>query len=376
VRMPWLHLDGSGEVDAEVRIEHGQLAPGSRVRVPRLNARIDVLDNHIEGEAHADVRVEAGTDDRSQTRLALIVDRFRIAPKNAPDQVHARGHDLHLDVEARGPLACLLPMHAAENAAKPRCDVQPGGPATLHAQLRFEQAEVPELAAYARYLPGEGVRLLGGNGRLSGELHLDGTGEVGHGRLDLAASAARLAIAYLELEGNLQLHTKLQRVDLRRHEFELDGTRLRLERVRALDGARMLGRDWWLDAIIEHGRLRWGQPLTVDASVQAAARDVSLVLDLFARRGHYPRWALRLVDAGRAQLHGRGRLDEAGVRLDPLHAHNERFDVRARLAIRDREPSGDLLFGWGRLQAGLELVGGERRWHLLGAREWFERDGR
>lgn len=377
VRAPWLHLDGAGEVDADLRIEAGSLAAGSRLQVPALSARLDVLDNHIEGTAHADARIEADGHGGTRTDLDLVIERFEMAPVAAPDQVQVRGRDLRLTVQSDGALACLWPRGNDDDNGNAPCPAagMVGKAPPLHAHLRFDEAEVPALTAYNRYLPAGGLRLLGGSGRLSGDLHLDTAGEVGNGTLVLAGRGARMAIADLELSGDLRLDARLQRADLEQRSFDLSGTRLRLDRVQAVDGERMLGRDWWLDAQLQQGTVQWQQPLAVDAQVQARARDVGLLLGLFAQRSHYPRWALRLLDAGQAQVEGRLRLVGDELFLQPLHAHNDRFDVRARLRVRERKPSGDLLLGWGRLKAGLELANGERNWHLRGAQTWFDARG-
>ncbi len=370
VRAPWLHLHGSGKVEADVRIEQGGLAAGSWLRVPALSARIDVLDNQIEGQARADARIESSPDGTPMTRLAVVVERFKIAAKDVPDQVQVRGGDLHLDIDASGPLTCLWPLD--EQVAEGGSCSGPATARSLRAHLRFNGAEVPELGVYNRYLPPDGVRLLGGQGRLSSDLHIDLAGEVGHGRIALNASAAQLAIADLELQGDVALETRLQGADLEQRSFDLDGSTLRLDNVRALDGERMLGSGWWLHARLDRGRLQWRRPLQIDAQVQARARDIALLLDLFAQRKHYPRWALRLLDAGEARLNSRVRMNGSTLRLEPLHAENDRFDVRARLAISGRKPTGDLLLGWGHLHAGLELAAGERHWQLRRPSEWFD----
>ncbi len=52
--------------------------------------------------------------------------------------------------------------------------------------------------------------------------------------------------------------------------------------------------------------------------------------------------------------------------------YNDRFDVMARLRLRDKRPAGDLYARWGALSVGAELVDGRKHYHVVGARKWFD----
>lgn len=350
LRAPWLKLDGAGEVQARLQVADGQLAPGSELEVPALATRIDLLDNRIVGSAHAKARIVDGDGGR-RMELALAVDRFAMFPQDSPAQAYVEGRDLRLDLAASGELATL---HDA-----------------LTGHLRFSDAQVPDLSVYNRYLTGASVRLLGGRGTLAGDLRIDADGEIGPGRLQLAAVDAGLRLGEIEIAGDLDVDTRLQRAQLERRRFTLDGSTLRLSRVRAVDRERAAGADWWARLELVRGELDWGHPLALDARLQASARDVSLLLGLFGPLREFPRWTLRLADAGEARLEGRVRMADGAVALDPIRAGNERFDVQLRLRLAEHAPQGDLLLAMGRLRAGLELAGGKRRWHLRRASDWF-----
>lgn len=350
-RAPWLNLEGAGRVGAKLQLEQGQLAAGSTLTVPEVEARIDVLDNRFAGSARAQGRIE-GEGAQRRTRLELVVERFQMSPVAALSEIGVRGRNLRLDVAASGELATMGD--------------------SLQARLRFDDASVPDLRFYNRYLPGRGLRFLAGQGRISGDLALDAAGEVAQGQLGISASGTRLAIGELDVSGDLALRTRLKRGDLAARRFVLEGTQLDLTRLRETGNERARDRDWWARATLPRGELVWGRPMHVDAQVDARARDVGLLLSLFAHKRDYPRWVFNLVDAGEAQLGTRLRMTGDALTLDPLHARNERFDVQARLRIADKQPQGDLLLGWGRLSLGLELAGGERDWHLRKAAEWFQ----
>lgn len=349
-RVPWLDMDGAGEIDAQVTIADGVLADGSRLEIPMVDVALDVLDNRITGAAHAVGRID-GEGDARRTRLSLTVDHFSMSPNDAPGEVHVRGNALELDLSADGALTRIRE--------------------SLGAHLRFADAEVPDLTVYNRYLPNKGMRFLSGHGHLGGDLHIDAAGEVGHGRFDVNARGARLAIGDLDVAGDLALVAQLRRADLASRRFDLDGSTIHLANVRASDSERAGDASWWARATLDRGHVVWGRPLTVDAQLSARAKNAALLLDLFARKRDYPRWVLGLVDAGEARVDGRVRMDGRALVLDPLHARNGRFDVKARLRLADHQPLGDLLIAWRRLSVALEIARGEKRWHLRKAAEWF-----
>jgi hypothetical protein len=109
-----------------------------------------------------------------------------------------------------------------------------------------------------------------------------------------------------------------------------------------------------------------------DADVQLDMRDVGFLLALYAQKRDFPQWIDRVVDAGETRMAGRVRWQDDQLVLDNLTASNERFDVLARLRMKDGRQDGSLYAKWGILSAALELNGGQRQWHLLGARKWYD----
>jgi len=58
--------------------------------------------------------------------------------------------------------------------------------------------------------------------------------------------------------------------------------------------------------------------------------------------------------------------------LAPFEVSNERFDVDARLRLHQKRLDGDLFARWGVLSLGVGLEDGEKQYHLVGARRWFD----
>src|SRR5690606_5563021 len=100
-------------------------------------------------------------------------------------------------------------------------------------------------------------------------------------------------------------------------------------------------------------------------------KDVGFLLAMFADRADYPAWIARVVDAGRVDADGRWLWRGDTLVLDRVHARNDRFEVDARMRLRDGDRRGDLYAKWGVLGVGVELQGESHKLHLRKAREWY-----
>ncbi|UYB51933.1 hypothetical protein OCJ37_18485 [Xanthomonas sp. AM6] len=349
VRKPWFRLAGGGDVSADLRLADGALQPGSRLDVPDVQAVADVMRVRIRGQAQAVGRI-VGSAARPRTQMNVRMHTFALTPVGEPKAVFVQGENLRLDLDGDGTLATLHD--------------------SLQARLRFDDARVPDLRAYNRYLPASQVRVLGGSGSLSGDLRLDAAGQVGAGNVRLQGRQAQLQAAGLALVGDLDLDAQLRRAQLHDKRFDLSGSTLRLQGVRYGDAPKQ--RDWWATLRVPRGRIAAEPARQADAQLQIQMRDAGPVLAVFAQRSDAPAWLLKLADAGQLDASGQLRWRKDALWLDRLSAENRRVSLRARLRVGDAGTQGDLYARWGVLGVGVALRGEQRQWHLLNAREWYE----
>lgn len=350
VRKPWLRLEGGGDASADLRLARGALLPGSRLDVPQVRAVAEVMRVRIAGQAQAVGRI-VGSRERPRAQLNVRMSQFALAPLAEPKAIFVQGRDLRLDLDGDAALSRLRE--------------------SLAVRLRFEQARVPDLRAYQRYLPRSQVRILGGSGWLGGDLSLDAAGEIGHGNLRLHGQQARLQAVGLDLLGDLDVDARLKRGDLQGKRFDLGGTTLDLRGVRYGEAAAQRG--WWATLRVPQGRIAAASAAQTQADANASIRmrDAGPLLALFAQRSDAPAWLLKLADAGQLDASGQLRWRKDGVWLDRLHARNERVSLQARLHVADAGAQGSLYARWGMLGAAVELKGEQRQWHLLGAQQWY-----
>jgi len=66
------------------------------------------------------------------------------------------------------------------------------------------------------------------------------------------------------------------------------------------------------------------------------------------------------------------RLAGKTLLLDNVDASNQRYDVKARLRLHDKQRSGSLYAKWGVLSCAVAVNNGQRNFHMIKAREWYE----
>jgi hypothetical protein len=347
----WLRLDGSGELVADLRLEQGRPVPGSHVELPQVAVAATVMDNHITGQGRVRAELAATEQGALQTRMSVHLDGYAIAGSSGV--AYAQGDDLQLDVVIDG-----VPARGAALGAT-----------TAH--LRFSGAQVPDLRVYNRFLS-EQMRIEGGRGTASAELSLDGAGGIGHGIVSVQGHDARMSMGGRKLEGDVALDARLRRADLQQRRFDLDGSQVRLRDVSFHDADGRSRTGWWAKVDLPSARIDMGAPTSVSGKVDARARDVGFLIDLFGSGRGYPRWMDRLVDSGEAHARGRVYWQADTLVLDAVHASNDRYEVLARLRLADDDRRGQLFARSGVLSAGVDLQNGQRDLHLIRARDWFD----
>jgi hypothetical protein len=349
---PWLSLDGAGDIDADVQVANGHLAAGSRIGVPEVEAVADVMGNRIRGRARADIRLQAGPSGELLPRLDAVMERFHIAAVEAPGKPYVQGRDLRLRLDAGARLDHLRQ--------------------SLKGQVSFTNASVPDLRVYNRYLPQSQLRFLGGSGRLSGDLMLDAAGDVGHGTLRVVGQQAQMTMAGMRLRGDVDIDLRLRRADLKRLSFVVDGSTVQLKNIGFQEPNGEARSGWWARIVLDRARLDIDHPLNAGGFANVTMKDVGFLLSLFSRKREYPAWIDRLIDAGSAQMRGRVQWRADTLILDGLKARNDRFDLHARLRLQGARKNGQLYAKWRALSLGLELNDDRRRFHLIGAKAWYD----
>lgn len=254
-------FDGDGTVLADLKIHDGKLDASSFVEVPHVAATASALGNRFAGDAQARITFEAAAEGELQPHLTAVMQKFEVAPAESPDRPYVHGTDLRIDAVAHGDQATL--------------------DGRVHARLWFNDARVPDLRAYNRYLPNSRLKFVGGAGRLSGDLAFDREGGVGSGTFRVVGQGVQLGVTDLAMLGDVEIDTRLRRADLESRSFNADGSRLSLKGVRVTSGDELLGADWWGDVVLDRARLDWDKPIALDGQLQVRMKDIAVLLALY-----------------------------------------------------------------------------------------------
>ncbi|HYM86865.1 MAG TPA: hypothetical protein VET30_09030, partial [Pseudoxanthomonas sp.] len=340
----WLRLDGQADVDAQLRLREGKLAAGSRANIPRAHLQADLFDTVLTSEAQATARVEG-----QRTTVDFLAREFQLAPKQALAEPYVQGNNLKLN------------LVASEDLSQFR--------RTLRAQLDFADARIPKLQAYNRNLPGNSLRFEGGSGTLGADLALDAEGRIQRGHVRLRGNQAQLLLGPSRITGDLDVDTRIRQSGPGPRDYRIEALELKLDQVRVSDPDAP---PWWAQLSLDRGTMQWQQPFRLQGDARVRMQDVSVLLTLFSERSAFPKWIGSLVDSGQAQATAQVALAGDTFTLDRLHASNDRIDLDARLRVADGRPNGALYTKWGVLGLGVDLQGGERKFHLKDAKGWYQ----
>jgi hypothetical protein len=357
-KAPWLKVQGQGGLDADLRLDHGRLAPGSRVTVSASPVQATIFDSLATGRGTVGVSVEPG---KAGPRTALRV-RFEqfgltdLGQKGRP--AYIRGHGLQI--------AAVTPAALDLTAAVPDFDTS----------LDLPDAEVPDLAVYNALIPEQtGLSILSSRGRVRMHLEASTATRRAQGSATLSSQAGKIQFQNLELQGNLTLRAPLVSRDLATRKFDLQGTRLEMDGVTYRDIAAESPAEaapWWMRAELDAGSLVWGAPLSLRGQGRVEMKNTGPLLTLFAQRSRFLRWFDDVLNVENVTARGALRLGNGVVEIESLQATGGPLELRSRMIFTKLRKRGDLYLRYGRLAAGIELRDGRRSLKLRHALEWFE----
>lgn len=348
----WLGLDGTGAVDANVMIERGVLAAGSRIAAEDASFTFDYLDFRAQGDGRLEGRVAAG-DDGPEAIIETRLSRFELRGRDAPTP-HARGADLTFRISS------------------PTVDLTELEP-TFSMALDLPPSEVTDLTFYNSYLPpGAGIEVLEGTATLAGHLELSTENGRGTGRVEFQGEQIRARFWDLDLTGDVTLTTHLANADVESRRFDLSGSRMALDRVSIGDEEDAKGKSWWARFELTEGNMRWANPLEMDVQCTAQVRDSRPIIALVAQKKPLLRWMKPILAVQDLDLAMGVQSDGTTLIVDDLLLTGKGLEVRADLNVVDKIPQGFVFLDRGPLSAGLELADGERDWKLRRPRRWYE----
>jgi len=357
-KTPWLAVQGQGGLTADVKLEHGRFAAGSRLSVSASPVRVTIFDSLATGTGNVGAAVEPSKTG-VRTSLRVRFQQFGLADLSQKGRpAYLRGRGLQISAVAPGALDLTAPA--------PDFD----------ASLDLPDAEVPDLAVYNALIPEEtGLSILSSPGRVRMRLQASTATHQAQGSATLTSDAARIQFQNLELGGRLKLYAPLVSPDLVGRRFNLKGLRLEMDGASYHDvqgEAPAEASPWWMRAELDAGSLVWGAPLSLRGQGRIDMKSSGPLLLLFAQRSRFLRWFDDALNVENVTARGVLRLGNGEVEVESLQATGGPMEVRTRMIFSKVRRRGDLYVRYGRLAAGIELRDGQRSFKLRKALEWFE----
>lgn len=349
---PWLarwkgmEASGKGWLDANIRLQDGQLMPESKLAFQDAELRLSALGHRIDASMDGELLRLPGPP--AQRRLML-------------QRVQMRGPDGELLLSDAGAQLDLVQANPTDTLFDPPVIT-----------LTMTDAAIPDLQVFNRYFPPGALSLGDGSARLG--MGLTVVPDTGHanGALRLESPLARVQVADLPLRGAVLISATLKEADLGSRDVQIEDLRVDLAKVKFPQREGPAVANWWLRVHVPKARANVAMPLLLDGDATLAMSDLRLVLALFGRRGDYPMWLLRLADAGQVDASGRFRFADGQLVLDDASARNRRYSLDARLKLGGQRRDGRMLVKWGPLAVGVDLQGNATKLRLRGASQWYE----
>lgn len=343
-----LTAEGEGDLEAHLRVEDGELKPGSH-----LTFDSDILKTtFLQFEAVGNGTMRASVDSQRARAVAIQIglDQFHIADlgSHAP---YLLGSDLKVEAHVH---RLLLYSQKPDGTGAFSFDIKDG--------------HVDDIRHYNRFITDNaGLRFLSGSAKTRGGFSIDNG--VAEGLIEISGSGVTLSARDREIDADFSVTTNLSEGDWRTRVFRLKDSSIRLANVQISSDVRETDDGWWGEIELEDGRLVWREPFDITAKINLAMRDVEPLLHMFRD----PTKKKSKIDEFLNVQNIGGRLlaesREGEIRIDPLHIDSKDLEVISRLSLSRDTADGILYAKFKKLSAHFEIVDKKPRMIRFGGRK-------
>ena len=248
----WIHLDGAGLVDGQIKMVRGILQPSSRFQFTpdQLTAKMNKFTVTGAGSAQGEVTEING---QSMSRLHVnLRDIQMVWPERASSPLKGPG----FNIELAGP-------------------TEPLGSDLVNTtvQMNLLDCEIPDLAEYNNLLPeNAGFRILE-TSRCLISSHLEFDGREGRCSLDVHGPDAGFQVGKIPVRGDFALHAQLQSTDPDIRMFQLTDTSIRLDNAVVNGDTDMAADPWGAQILISDTSLELDRSMKLAGDIQIHVQD-------------------------------------------------------------------------------------------------------
>lgn len=348
-----IRLGGTGRLDASVQVVGGQYWPGSRLEIHSPQLVITTGNYSWRGSASLIDRIEMGEDQKPRARLELEETQLELWYRDRKVE-GATGPRLTLESVARG--LRLVDRFADADLRLKISPMQFQDASVLNAQLPQPLSKVFQ------------------SGNLTAVLELQRTPDQRIlGRLGIEGQELAVILAAKEYSVDARFSASFAAEAGSLGRLQLSETSLHLTNIITPRLATRYLAPWSADVELYRGELKVDEPWRLQGGVRMSMHDTRPILAALRSLPGTPSW-LRWIPTMK-DLNGQFQLgaSEQSISLNQLAFVGRGTDIRAELEVMSEKVLGLLYVRFGLIALGLELMEGDRDWHLLGAKHWYEK---
>ena len=343
-----LTTKGEGDLEAQLKIESGELMPGSQFTFESDSLKTTFL----QFEATGNGIMKASVDSKRNRPVAIQIelDEFQIAEPNDPSP-YLSGSDLNIEGEAH-----RLLLYSQK------------GDGTGALSFHIDQGLVEDIQHYNKFIPSNiGLKFLSGSASTRGGFSIDSG--VAHGLIDVSGTGITLLAQDREIEADFHLSANLSEGDWRTRRFRLNDSTIRLEKVQISSKAKETDEDWWGEVEIERGQLVWQEPFDLSAKMRLAMRDVEPLLHMFRDPEKKKSKIDEFLNVKNVEGQMLAQSRDEEIHIDPLHIDSDGLEVISKLSLSRDTANGVLYAKFKKVSAHFEIVDKSPRMIGFGGRK-------
>ncbi len=347
-----MQLDGSGTLDAELRLKRGELQPGTRFAAAAESVSASMAGHELRGSGTVRGSVAPGSPPQGKYGVEL------------PNFTLHRGHDEEAYVHGTG-FRIEAVTHGTDLAI---------GFNDVDLTFDLPASRVARFEVYGGSLPlGRSLRIEGGEGEISGHVEVSTARQTGQGTLDLTGRAIQGRFEDLPLRGDVSIHLELAPLPAggaprTAPAFALPRARLELSQVTTGKHAR---KPWWGAMDLREGELRIA-PRHLAAEIEVRMKDTAPIVAVFVERKPVVSLLRSLLSVDDVSATGRIVLDDTSLTIGDFAISGKDTEVLADLHFTGAAQDGLLFAKLTGLTFAVETNGAAREWKLVDARSWFD----
>ncbi|MFQ6021595.1 MAG: hypothetical protein ACE5NW_02635 [Acidiferrobacterales bacterium] len=352
-KAPWLDINGSGTLNAFLRVRKGRLVAGSRLAVDSDEIRATYLDFKARGSGKVRGRV-AREKDRAFAEVTVTLDDFELGRSE-----YVEPHIFGIGFEITGTSSEL-------DLTDPFTD--------LKVVLDLPESDVPNFGFYNAYVPPDSCFFIhSGRGRIRTRIEASETEASAKGEVEFRAERIVAQFRNVTMAGDMTLHAHLKNGDLKARTFDIGDTKLELNNMYV--GTAKIGTDttWWARLSLPQAKMQVTTPAQLEARIEMEMRDSRPVVVLLSEKKGIVRWFKNLLTVTDIKTRADFKMDGKAVEVEDLEMTGDRLKILGELDIFQRQVAGVFYAKLRALSVAVELRDGKKKWRISKARPWFDK---